>query len=160
MSSFKLKNIFYESYVLPIKNPIYSQYKDQIINAIIIDDTKLKRRSGGRPSIKGVLGFNLETEEEYLLYLGAVKSWSDALSYIKENYRFSREMYTICDGGDNLQRSLEEYGYKIQQCTNHFVKISMYYMWKEQYLKEERMKIKKEISRIISTLKNSVKNIE
>jgi len=54
-------------------------------------------------------------------------------------------------------RHLEEYGYKIQQCTNHFVKTTMYYLWKEQYPKEDRMKIKKEISRIISTLKNSVK---
>jgi len=66
-------------------------------------------------------------------------------------------MYAICDGDDNLQRHLVAYGYKVQQCTNHFVKTSMCYLWKEQYPKEERMKIKKEISRIISTLKNSVK---
>nr|QNO49901.1 hypothetical protein GKKIKBAN_00015 [Methanosarcinales archaeon ANME-2c ERB4] len=66
-------------------------------------------------------------------------------------------MYAICDGDDNLQRHLEEYDYKVQQCTNHFVKTSMYYLWKEQYQKEGRIRIKKEISKIISTLKNSVK---
>jgi hypothetical protein len=33
----------------------------------------------------------------------------------------------------------------------------MYYLWKEQYPKEDRIRIKKDISRIISTLKNSVK---
>jgi hypothetical protein len=157
VSSFKLKKIFYESEVPPIKTPIYSRYNDQTINAIILDDTKSKRRSGGRPSIKGVLGLNLESGEEYLLYLGAVKSWSEVLSYLKENCNLSDEVYAICDGDDNLQRHLEKYGYKIQQCTNHFVKTTMYYLWKEQYPKEERMKIKKEISRIISTLKNSVK---
>jgi hypothetical protein len=48
-------------------------------------------------------------------------------------------------------------GYRIQQCTNHFVRTSMYYLWKEQYPKEDRMRLKKDISRIISTLKNSVK---
>jgi hypothetical protein len=64
----------------------------------------------------------------------------------------SDEMYTICDGDENLQRHLEDYGYKVQQCTNHFVKTSMYYLWKEQYPKEERMRIKKEINGIISAL--------
>ena len=157
VSSFKLKKIFYESKVPPIRNPIYSRYNGQTIDAIIIDDTKSKRRSGGRPSIKGVLGLNLKSGEEYLLYLGAVKSWSEVLTYLKENCNLSDEVYAICDGDDNLQRHLEKYGYKIQQCTNHFVKTTMYYLWKEQYPKEERMKIKKEISRIISTLKNSVK---
>ncbi len=157
VSSFKLKKIFYESDIPPVRNPIYSQYDGQTIDAIIIDDTKSKRRSGGRPSIKGALGIDLETGEEFLLYLGVVKSWSDVLSRIRSNYNVSDEMYAICDGDDNLQRHLEGYGYKIQQCTNHFVKTSMYYLWKEQYPKEERMRIKKEISGIISTLKNSVK---
>ena len=157
MSSSKLKKIFYENKTLPIRNPIYSQYNGQTIDAIIIDDTKSKRRSGGRPSIKGALGLDLETGEEFLLYLGAVKSWSEVLSYIKGNYNISDEMYAICDGDENLQRHLEDYGYKVQQCTNHFVKTSMYYLWKEQYPKEARMRTKKEISRIISALKNSVK---
>jgi len=83
-----------------IKNPIYSRYNDQTINAIIIDDTKSKRRSGGRPSIKGVLGLNLKSGEEYLLYLGAVKSWLEVLSYLKENSNLSDEVYAICDGDD------------------------------------------------------------
>ncbi|MEA1944200.1 MAG: hypothetical protein U9N07_02505 [Euryarchaeota archaeon] len=157
VSSFKLKKIFYENDVLPARNPIYSQYNGQTIDAIIIDDTKSKRRSGGRPSIKCVLGIDLETGEEFLLYLGAVKSWSEVLSHIRSNYNVSDEMYAICDGDDNLQRYLEEHDYKVQQCTNHFVKTSMYYLWKEQYPKEERMRIKKEISGIISTLKNSMK---
>ncbi|RZB28907.1 MAG: hypothetical protein AEth_01511 [Candidatus Argoarchaeum ethanivorans] len=77
--------------------------------------------------------------------------------HIRDNYNISDEVYAICDGDENLQRHLEGYGYKVQQCTNHFVKTSMYYLWKEQYPKGERMKLKKEISRIISTLKNSVK---
>ena len=157
VSSSKLKKIFYENKTPPLRNPIYSQYDGQTIGAIIIDDTKSKRRSGGRPSIKGALGIDLETGEEFLLYLGAVKSWSEVLSHIRSNYNVSEEMYAICDGDDNLQRHLEEYGYKVQQCTNHFVKTSMYYLWKEQYPKEERIRIKKEISRIISMLKNSVK---
>ena len=157
VSSSKLKKVFYENDTLPIKNPIYSQYNGQTIDAIIIDDTKSKRRSGGRPIIKGTLGIDLETGEEFLLYLGAVKSWSEVLSHIRSNYNVSDEMYAICDGDDNLQRHLEEHDYKVQQCTNHFVKTSMYYLWKEQYPKEERMRIKKEISGIISTLKNSVK---
>ncbi|MEA3281395.1 MAG: hypothetical protein U9Q68_02380 [Euryarchaeota archaeon] len=157
MSSFKLKKIFYENDIPPTRNPIYSQYGGQTIDVIIIDGTKSKRRTGGRPSIKGALGLDLETGEEFLLYLGAVKSWSDVLSNIQSNYNVSDEMYAICDGDDNLQRHLEGYGYKIQQCTNHFIKTSMYYLWKEQYPKEERIRIKKEISRTISTLKNSVK---
>jgi len=33
----------------------------------------------------------------------------------------------------------------------------MYHLWKEQYPKEDRMRIKKDIIRIISTLKNSMK---
>lgn len=157
VSPSKLDKIFYESDVLPIKNSVYSRYHNQKIDAIIIDDTKAKRRSGGRPSIKGVLGLNLEAGEEYLLYLGLARSWSEVLSYLKENYNVSDERYAICDGDDQLQKHLEKYGYKIQQCTNHFVKTSMYYLWKEQYAKKDRMKIKKEISRIVSTLKNSVK---
>jgi len=92
-----------------------------------------KERPGGRPRIKGTLGLNLETREEFLLYLGAVKSWSEVLSHIRENYNISDEMYAICDGDENLKRHLEDYGYKIQQCTNHFVKTSIYYLWKEQY---------------------------
>ena len=142
VSSSKLKKIFYENKTLPIRNPIYSQYNGQTIDAIIIDDTKSKRRSGGRPSIKGALGLDLETGEEFLLYLGAVRSWSEVLSHIGRNYNISDEMYAICDGDDNLQQHLEDYGYRIQQCTNHFVKTSMYYLWKEQYPKEERMRIK------------------
>jgi len=157
VSSSKLKKIFYENKTLPVRNPIYSQYDSQTIDAIIIDDTKSKRRVGGRPIIKGALGLDLETGEEFLLYLGAVKSWSDVLSHIRSNYNVSDEIYAICDGDDNLQRHLEGYGYKIQQYTNHFIKTSMYYLWKEQYPKEERIRIKKEISRIIYTLKNSVK---
>nr|QNO43572.1 hypothetical protein HMEJMANM_00041 [Methanosarcinales archaeon ANME-2c ERB4]QNO43603.1 hypothetical protein LAPIAFBC_00010 [Methanosarcinales archaeon ANME-2c ERB4] len=157
VSSSKLKKIFYENKTLPIRNPIYSQYNGQTIDAIIIYDTKSKRRSGGRPSIKGALGLDLETGEEFLIYLGAVKSWSEVLSHIRRTYNISDEIYAICDGDDNLQQHLEDYGYNIQQCTNHFVKTSMYYLWKEQYPKEERMRIKKEISGIISTLKNSVK---
>jgi hypothetical protein len=157
VSSSWLKKIFYENNTHPIRNPIYSRYNGQKVDAIIIDDTKSKRRSGGRPSIKGALGLNLESGEEFLLYLGAVKSWSEVLSALQENYNISDEPYAICDGDDNLQRHLEGYGYEIQQCTNHFVKTTMYYLWKEQYPKEDRMKIKKEISRIISTLKKSVK---
>jgi hypothetical protein len=157
VSPFKLKKIFYENDSLPVKNPIYSQYNGQKIDVIIIDDTKSKRRSGGRPSIKGALGLNLESGEEYLLYLGAVKRWSEALSHIGDNYSISEEVCAVCDGDDNLQQHLERYEYRIQQCTNHFVKTSMYYLWKEQYPKEDRIRIKKDISRIISTLKNSVK---
>jgi len=142
--------------VLPTRRPIYAEYSNQVIDAIIIDDTKSKRRSGGRPSIKGVLGLNLETKEEYLLYLGLMKKWSNVLSYLATNYSLADEVYAICDGDDKLQRKLEEHGYLIQQCTNHFIKTSMYYLWKEQYSKEERLKIKNELSRIISTLKNSV----
>jgi hypothetical protein len=89
VSSFKLKKIFYESDILPVRNPIYSQYDGQTIDAIIIDDTKSKRRSGGRPSIKGALGIDLETGEEFLLYLGVVRSWSEVLSYIKGNCNYS-----------------------------------------------------------------------
>ncbi len=33
----------------------------------------------------------------------------------------------------------------------------MYYLWKEHYPKKDRTRIKKDVSRIISTLKNSVK---
>lgn len=157
VSPFKLKKIFYENDSLPIKNSIYSQYNGQTIDAIIIDDTKSKRRSGGRPSIKGVLGLNLELEEEYLLYLGTGKGWAETLTHIKNNYELSDEIYAVCDGDGKLQLNLETYGYRIQQCTNHFVKTSMYYLWMEQYPKEDRMRIKKDISRIISTLKNSVK---
>ena len=157
VGSTKLKRIFYEESVLPVRRPIYSRYCNQVINAIIIDDTKSKRRSGGRPSIKGVLGLNFKTGDEYLLYLGTDKSWSKVLLYLAANFTFPDEVYAICDGDDKLQRHLEKFGYKIQQCTNHFVKTSMYYLWKEQYGKEERIKIKSEISGIISTLKNSVK---
>lgn len=99
----------------------------------------------------------MELEEEYLLYLGTAKSWSETLTHIKNNYGLSDEVYAVCDGDGKLQLNLETYGYRIQQCTNHFVKTSMYYLWKEQYPKEDRMRIKKDISRIISTLKNSVK---
>jgi len=116
VSSSKLKRIFYENKILPIRHPIYSQYNGQTVDAIIIDDTKSKRRSGGRPSIKGALGLDLETGKEFLLYLGAVKSWSEVLSHIRENYNISDEMYAICDGDDNLQRHLEDYGYKIRMC--------------------------------------------
>jgi hypothetical protein len=157
VSPSKLKKIFYENDSLPVKHSIYSQYDGQTIDAIIIDDTKSKRRTGGRPSIKGVLGLNLESGDEYLLYLGAVKSWAETLTHISNNYILSDEVYAICDGDDKLQLNLETYGYRIQQCTNHFVKTSMYYLWKEQYPKEDRIRIKKNISRIISTLKNSVK---
>ncbi len=157
VSSFKLKTIFYENNTLPIRNPIYSRYSDQRIDAIIIDDTKSKRRSGGRPSIKGVLGINLESGEEYLLFLGLFESWSGVLSYLRENYSIAEEVYAICDGDYQLQSHLEKDGYNIQQCTNHFVKTSMYYLWREQYPKRDRTRIKKDISRIISTLKNSVK---
>ena len=99
----------------------------------------------------------MELEEKYLLYLGTGKGWSETLSHIKDNYRLADEMYAICDGDDKLHLSLEACGYRIQQCTNHFVKTSMYYLWMEQYSKHDRMRIKKDISRIISTLKNSVK---
>ncbi len=157
ISPFKLKMIFYENDTLPIRNPIYSRYSGQKIDAIIIDDTKSKRRSGGRPSIKGVLGLNLESGKEYLLYLGLSESWSGVLSYLRENYSISDEAYAICDGDEKLQLHLKKDGYKIQQCTNHFVKTSMYYLWKEHYPKRDRTRIKKDISRIISTLKNSVK---
>lgn len=156
MSSFKLKKIFYENDVLPVRNPIYSQYNGQTIGATIVDDTRLRRRSGGRPSIKGALGIDLETRDEFLLYLGTVKSWYEVLSHIREHYNISDEIYAICDGDENLQRHLEENDYEVQQCTNYFVKTSMYYLWKEEYPKDERMKLKKEISKIISTLKNSV----
>jgi len=157
VSSSKLKRIFHDENILPVRHPIYSKYRSQEINAIIIDDTKLKRRSGGRPSVKGALGLNFETGDEYLLYLGTDRSWSEVLSHLTANYTIADEVYAICDGDDKLQRQLEKFGYKIQQCTNHFIKTSMYYLWKEQYSKEERMKIKKEISEIIYTLKNSVK---
>jgi hypothetical protein len=157
VSPSKLKKIFYENDSLPVKHSIYPQYDSQTIDAIIIDDTKSKRRTGGRPSIKGALGLNLESGEEYLLYLGAVKSWAETLTHISNNYILSDEVYAVCDGDDKLQLNLETYGYRIQQCTNHFVKTSMYYLWKEQYPKEDRIRIKKNISRIISTLKNSVK---
>ena len=92
LGSFKLKKIFYESNVLPVRNPIYSQYNGQTIDAIIIDDTKSKRRSGGRPSIKGALGLDLESGEVFLLYLGAVKKWSEVLSHIRDNYNISDEV--------------------------------------------------------------------
>ena len=134
-----------------------SRYNDQKIDAIIIDDTKSKRRSGGRPSIKGVVGLNLKSGEKYLLYLGLSDRYSGVLSYLRENYKISDEAYAICDGDDILQSHLNKDGYKIQQCMNHFVKTSMYYLWKENYSKRDRTRIKKDVSRIISTLKNSVK---
>lgn len=157
ISPFKLKTIFYDENTLPIRNPIYSQYNGQKIDAIVIDDTKSKRRSGGRPSIKGVIGLNFESGNKYLLYLGLSDSYSGVLSYLRENYEFSDEPYAICDGDATLQSHLINDGYGIQQCTNHFVKTTMYYLWKEQYPKKDRIRLKKDISRIISTLKNSVK---
>ncbi len=66
-------------YIIKTRNPIFSRYNDQKIDAIIIDDTKSKRRSGGRPSIKGVVGLNLESGEKYLLYLGLSDSYSRVL---------------------------------------------------------------------------------
>jgi len=102
VSPFKLKKIFYENDSLPVKHSIYSQYDGQTIDAIIIDDTKSKRRSGGRPSIKGVFGLNLELEEEYLLYLGTAKSWSETLTHIRNNYGSSDEVYAVCDGDGKL----------------------------------------------------------
>jgi hypothetical protein len=157
VSPFKLKTILYENDTLPIRNPIYSRYNGQKIDAIIIDDTKSKRRSGGRPSIKGVIGLNLESGDKYLLYLGLSYSYSGVLSYLRKSYGISEEAYAICDGDDDLQSHLKKDGYKIQQCTNHFVKTSMYYLWKENYPIKNRRRIKKDISRIISTLRNSVK---
>ena len=157
VSPSKLKTIFYENDTLPIRNPIYSRYNGQKIDAIVIDDTKSKRRSCGRPSIKGVIGLNLESGDKYLLYLGLSDSYSGVLSYLRGNYKISEEKYPICDGDDVLQSHLKKDGYKIQQCTNHFVKTSMYYLWKENYPIKDRRRIKKDISRIISTLKNSVK---
>jgi hypothetical protein len=43
--------------------------------------------------------------EEYLQYLGAVKSWLEALSYIGEKYSTYEEVYAVCDGNDNLTAS-------------------------------------------------------
>ncbi len=54
--------------------------------------------AGGRPSIKGALGLNLKTGEEFLQYPGAVRGWSEVLSYIKGNCNISDEMYAICEG--------------------------------------------------------------
>jgi len=65
--------------------------------------------AGGRPSIQGALGLNLKTGEEFLQYPGAVKSWSEVLSYIKGNYNISDEMYAICEGDANLQQHLGDY---------------------------------------------------
>jgi hypothetical protein len=73
VSPFKLKTIFYENDTLPIRNPIYSRYNGQKIDAIIIDDTKSKRRSGGRPSIKGVVGLNLESGEKISAFFGFIR---------------------------------------------------------------------------------------
>ena len=64
VSSSKLKTIFYKENVLTTRRPIYTEYSNQVIDAIIIDDTKSERRSGGRPSIKGVLGLNFMPFEE------------------------------------------------------------------------------------------------
>jgi hypothetical protein len=119
VSPSKLKKIFYENDSLPVKHSIYSKYDGQTIDAIIIDDTKSKRRSGGRPSIKGVLGLNLELEEEYLLYLGTTKGWAETLTHIRNNYRLSDEVYAVCDGDGKLQLNLETDGYRIQQCTSN-----------------------------------------
>jgi len=55
----------------------------------------------------------LELWEEYLQYLGAVKSWLEALSYIGEKYSIYEKVYAVCDGNDNLQRHQEGYGYTI-----------------------------------------------
>ncbi len=118
MSPSKLKKIFYENDSLPVKHSIYSQYNGQKIDVIIIGDTRSKRRSDGRPSIKGVLGLNLESGEEYLLYLGAVKSWSETLSHIRDNYRISDEVYGVCDGDDKLQSNLEVNGYMVRSITS------------------------------------------
>jgi len=51
-----------------------------------------------------------------------------------------------------LQFNLKVYGYRIQQCTNHFVRTSMYYLWKEQYPKDNQIKLKMDISRTILEL--------
>jgi hypothetical protein len=115
LSSLKLKTIFYENNTLPIRNSIYSRYIDQRIDAILIDDTKSKRRSGGRPSIKGILGINFESGEEYVLFLGLFENWSGVLSYLRENYSIADEVYAICDGDYQLQSALKKDGYKIQQ---------------------------------------------
>lgn len=92
----------HENDLLPVKNSIYSQYDGQTIDVIIIDDTKSKRRTGGRPSIKGILELSLKLGEKYILYLGTGKGWSEKLPHIKDNYRLSDEMYAICDGDDKL----------------------------------------------------------
>jgi hypothetical protein len=42
----------------------------QNIHKQVAINTKSKRRSGGRPSIKGILGINLESGEKYVLFLG------------------------------------------------------------------------------------------
>jgi hypothetical protein len=157
VSPSKLKRIFYDGDALPTKNSIYSNYDGQRVDAIIPDDTKSKRRSGGRPGVKGVIGLNLESGEKYLLHLGLIQSWPEVFAQIKKDFNLPDERYAICDGDPKLQMHLENAGYKIQQCTNHFVKTTNYYLWEEKYVKEDRMRIKKEISRIISTLKNSVK---
>ena len=90
VSPSKLKRIFYEGDALPIKNSIYSNYDGQRVDAIIPDDTKSKRRSGGRLGVKGVIGLNLESGEKYLLHLGLVQSWPEVFARIKKGFQSAR----------------------------------------------------------------------
>ena len=103
-----------------------------------------------------MVGLNLESSEKYLLFAGVVKGYSEVLLDIRRNFRISDVPYAVCDGDDKLQKHLLEDGCRVRQCTNHFIKTSMYYLWKENYPLNDRKRIKKEVNRIISTLKNSV----
>ena len=60
----------------------------------------------------------MELWEEYLQYLGAVKSWLEALSYIGEKYSIYEEVRAVCDGDNNLQRHPGGYGYTIRRVGN------------------------------------------
>jgi len=60
----------------------------------------------------------LELWGEYLQYLGVVKSWLKALSYIGEKYSIYEEVRAVCDADDNLQWHLGGYVYTIRRIGN------------------------------------------
>jgi transposase-like protein len=120
---------------------------------VLADGTKTHGLDG-KNEVNVVLGKNLKTGEKAILGLGVNKGWDQIQEQITPHQ--TKKCVITADSEPSIRLNLLNQNKRFQSCIRHAINKVNYDLWKMGVPAKERKNIRKELERLLYTLKNSV----
>lgn len=117
--------------------------------AVLADGTKTRSIYPTQNNVKVAMKYDQLTKEKRLVSIGVNNGWNDAKD------KTSRNTVIVSDAEEEIPDSITHS--EVQLDLVHAVRDSLFRMWMDGASKEERVKLSKEMNRILYALVNSVK---